>query len=265
MVQFAHSSAARRYALGRPFFHSLAVERIRTLIGVSRVTKALDVACGTGQSSIALAEIADTVAAVDISPEMLSCAEPHPRISYLTAPAENLPFPDRSFDLLTTGLAFHWFNRPAFLAEASRTLMPGGWLAIYNDGFSGHMRGNPDYHAWNRDWYMTRFPTPPRDTTPFIEEEAARFGFETLARDRFIHDVVFTPVSLVNYLVTQTNVIAAVEEGTEDIDAVTDWLLASVSPLFSDSAAAFPFQCIIHVLAAGSPGTHPQAPARLRA
>jgi hypothetical protein len=50
--------------------------------------------------------------------------------------------------------------------------------------------------------------------------------------DEYQNVMEFTRERLVDYLVTQTNVIAAVEEGEEDIDEVRRWLLRELAPFF---------------------------------
>lgn len=45
-------------------------------------------------------------------------------------PAEELPFPAGSVDVLTAFTAAHWFDVPRFMREAQRVLRPGGCLAI---------------------------------------------------------------------------------------------------------------------------------------
>lgn len=50
-----------------------------------------------------------------------------------------------------------------------------------------------------------------------------------------------TSKDLVDYLLTQTNVIAAVEEGVESVESIAGWIHASVKSLFSDTQASFPF------------------------
>jgi len=243
---FASPSAAERYARGRPYIHPLVVERIKAICG-GRIGRALDVGCGTGQSARAVADIADEVVATDLSGEMIEHAEAHPRITFLQAAAENLPFPANSFDLLTAGLAFHWFERERFLAQAQRVVKPAGWLAIYNDGFSGEMASGPAYGAWNRDHYVHLYPTPPRNIAPFTDDQARAFGFDRVKHDRFEHAVELTPERLVGYLLTQSNVIAAVEQRGESVQAIADWLMSSVRPFFSASVAQFPFYCVLDI------------------
>ena len=83
---FAHKTAAERYARSRPYFHPLVIERIRAFLGLKRpLPVAVDVACGTGQSALALTEIAESVIATDLSPSMLAHAPAHERIRYVQA------------------------------------------------------------------------------------------------------------------------------------------------------------------------------------
>ena len=245
MNYFALASAAQRYARGRPYFHRLATARIAAVCGP--VGHALDVGCGTGLSTRALAEIADTVVGTDVSADMLAQAEAHPRVTYLAAPAEALPLTDASFDLITVCQAFHWFDQERFLAEAHRLLRPAGWLALYSDGTMGTMLGNDAYAAWNRDQYVRRFPTPPRGERSLSADRAAGHGFTQTTHEEFVHEQTFTLEAWTRYLITQTNVIAATDAGTEDIAAVAEWIRESLRPLFTSESETFPFTCAIDV------------------
>jgi SAM-dependent methyltransferase len=244
---FAHDTAAQRYAIGRPYFHPLAIDAIRRITKLPPNCRALDVGCGTGQSSIALLDLADEIIATDASAEMLACAIKHPRIQYLLSSAEKLPRSLETFDLITVALAFHWLDRAAFMPRAKDLVRAGGWLVIYNDYFSGRMRDNDAYAEWNRSEYVRRYPTPPRNYTPMSDAQAAEFGFAVLIVEQFDHDVIFTPHQLVNYLLTQTNTIAAIERGKENAQEVGQWLLSSVTALFEgQQETVFPFRCEVH-------------------
>jgi SAM-dependent methyltransferase len=55
---FVYPTAAKRYANGRPFFHPLAIKKIKEVCCENgRIDRALDVGCGTGQSTQALLEV----------------------------------------------------------------------------------------------------------------------------------------------------------------------------------------------------------------
>ncbi len=242
MNYFAHETAAERYAQSRPYFHPLVIERIRAFLGLAtRVPVGIDVACGTGQSALALTDIADSVIAADISPAMLAHAPAHPRIRYEEAPAEQLCGESHSADLITVALAFHWLDRTRFLAEARRILRPEGTLVIYWNDFYAEMKENPEFVRWVRNGYAARYPKPPRNGEPLTDDEARACGFVFAGRERYTNEVVFRPAELVGYLMTHSNVIAAVEVGGESSGDVYAWLLDAVSPLFPAGTGTFIF------------------------
>ncbi len=239
MGHFSHADAAERYARGRPRFHALVVRKISVFLGLREpIRAALDVACGTGLSSVVLREIAARVVGTDSSAEMLARAPRVGGVEYVEASAENLPFADGSFDLLTVSSAFHWFDRTRFLSEARRVLRPEGCLVVYDNAFRGEMRGEPVFRMWFRERYLVRYPSLPRDRRPFGDEDARRHGFRFVGREDYENDVRFSVEELARYLETQSNVIAAVEEDAESIGEVHGWLLESLAPLFPRGAQA---------------------------
>jgi SAM-dependent methyltransferase len=240
---FADMDEAARYAASRPFFHPLAIARAGKAIGLQQtVPLALDVACGTGQSTKALAAIADRVIGLDISRSMLAHAQADARIQYLTARAEALPVRSGTASLVTSALAFHWFDRRRFLSEARRVLLEGGYLLIYNNGFTGIMGENPAFQTWSQKDYLQRFPVPPRDSAPLAAQEAERAGFTLLAEDVYENEIRFTADELAAYLTTQTNVKAALDQGRETLATATAWLLGQLRPFFVATNASFVFR-----------------------
>lgn len=99
-------------------------------------SRALDVATGTGDLAIALAEAgAEQVVGVDFSPGMIEvgqqkCAD-WPQIQLQTADAMDLPFSDGTFDACTTGWGLrNMRDYQGAINEMARVLAPGGRLAI---------------------------------------------------------------------------------------------------------------------------------------
>jgi ubiquinone/menaquinone biosynthesis C-methylase UbiE len=241
---FAYPTAAKRYANGRPFFHPLAVEKIKEVCCENgRIDFALDVGCGTGQSTHALLEVAEEIVGLDSSAEMLSHAIQHERIRFVEGEAEQMPFADATFGLMTVALAFHWFDQHKFLLEAQRLLRPKGWLIIYNDVFPGKMKGNDDCEKWYREEYLARYPSPPRNIRQLPEIDASKYELAPYDFYEFQHEVEFSTEQFIGYLVTQTNMISAVETGKENLQLVTNWLLDSVRPMFSSQKEKFSFFC----------------------
>lgn len=238
---FVHRSAARRYAAARPYFHPLIARMIVNFTDISRFSHALDVACGTGQSARALAEIADHIHAIDVSSAMVAEAESHDRIRYCVASAEVMPFPDNSFELITVGLAFHWFNQPDFLRETHRVLKADAWLVIYTSGFMGEMVENSEFSNWARKAYPEKFPTPPRHNYSVTVDTLEPFGFRLQSMENFTHDETMLAEQLTSYLLTQTNVIAAVENGTLPLDMAANWIQEGIEPFFNKNARTMKF------------------------
>jgi len=60
--------------------------------------------------------------------------------------------------------------------------------------------------------------------------------------------VEFTVEELAAYLVTQSNVIAATEEGHEKVEDLYDWLITRTRSFFRSGRVAFPFSGLIWYL-----------------
>src|SRR4029077_16896025 len=95
--------------------------------------KVADIACGTGilAARIETELHLDQIFGVDMSEGMLAQAKARSsKVTWLTAPAEELPFNDGALDAVVTTSAFHWFDQPAALPEFHRVLKPGGIAAV---------------------------------------------------------------------------------------------------------------------------------------
>jgi SAM-dependent methyltransferase len=136
MAEFADhfSSAAAEYARFRPRYPAALFSYLASL--VSNPALAWDCATGSGQAAVALAGHLARVVATDASAEQIAHAEPHPRVEYRVAAAERSGLGAASVDLITVAQALHWFDLPAFYAEAARVLRPGGVIAVW---CYGHM------------------------------------------------------------------------------------------------------------------------------
>lgn len=100
--------------------------------------KALDIATGGGHVAKALSGYVKTIFATDLTKDMLQNTSTHltdkTNIEYVIADAENLPFIDESFDIVTCRIAPHHFPSPKmFIKEVSRVLKQNGkFLMIDN-------------------------------------------------------------------------------------------------------------------------------------
>ncbi|MEK6802169.1 MAG: methyltransferase domain-containing protein [Nitrospirota bacterium] len=97
--------------------------------------RVLDVACGTGILARELAAqvgTSGTVAGLDLMPGMVEVAKQiAPNIEWKQGTAEELPFPDQSFDVVVSQFGLMFFpDRTKSLREMLRVLSPRGHLAV---------------------------------------------------------------------------------------------------------------------------------------
>ncbi|WP_259755454.1 class I SAM-dependent methyltransferase [Pseudomonas sp. GCEP-101] len=95
---------------------------------------AVDVGCGSGQLTRQLGEHFDAVVGVDPSAEQIAHSAPQAKVSYLRAPAEDLPLRSHSASLVTAAQAAHWFDLPRFYAQVRRIAGPNAVLALISYG-----------------------------------------------------------------------------------------------------------------------------------
>jgi ubiquinone/menaquinone biosynthesis C-methylase UbiE len=250
---FADAEVGQLYDRGRPYLQARAVRRIAQIVGVTTVRRALDVACGTGLSSVALAHLGDNVVGSEIASGMLAAARRHPTVHYILSPAERLPFPGSAFDAVTVASGVHWFNQERFFAETHRVLTVDGWLAIYDHFFLGEMENVPGFSSWMEDSFSARYPLPPRSDTAATTEAPPRF--HRVGGDEYVDVVEMTHRGLVDYLLTQSNTTVAVASESESRAEVRAWLSENTERFFDepDHSRRLRFWTVIVCFSASDP------------
>jgi len=128
---------------------ALLLPILRAALAGRPAPRVLDVATGTGRLPLLLGRQAwftGTICGLDLAPAMLERAQAKidsaglaESVTFYEANAGSLPWPDASFDLVTSLEALEFFPRPRrALAEMVRTLKPGGVLVVskYPDGWA---------------------------------------------------------------------------------------------------------------------------------
>jgi ubiquinone/menaquinone biosynthesis C-methylase UbiE len=236
MNYFDPKTAVERYAKGRPDFHSNTIKHIRDYIKIdNKLSRALDIACGTGLSTKALLDIATNVYGTDISQEMLNLALQPDKINYSIAPAEHQPFIDNCFDLITVSSGVHWFDIDRFLTEANRVLKSKSWLVLYENYFISEMAENDDFTNWFPNVYLKKYPSPPRNNGyAWTNENLYPKNFNFIAEKRFKNSVTLNKKQLAFYFTTQSNIISAVEKNETTYEQVENWLDKELASFFGN-------------------------------
>lgn len=109
-----------------------AIPRLISAVAPTPGMRVLDLCCGQGNVSEALAAAGCEVVGADFSPAMLSFAKQRaPEVTFVEADAQELPFPDSHFDAVVSNLGIcHVPDQPKALAEVARVLRTHGRFAM---------------------------------------------------------------------------------------------------------------------------------------
>ncbi len=136
--QFGSHAAA--YATSTVHAKGASLARLVELVQPQPTWQVLDVASAAGHTAFAFAPFVAQVTSTDLTPEMLPVAsalaeeKSIDNVRFRTADAEDLPYEDGQFDLVTCRIAPHHFPRiDRFLAESYRVLKSGGLLAVVDN------------------------------------------------------------------------------------------------------------------------------------
>jgi SAM-dependent methyltransferase len=139
----------------------------------------LEVGCGTGRFLIAAAGRAWPLVGADASLDMISRAAERGLPHLVHAPAERLPFRDRSFDTVVSVLAWQLVEDEAY-AEVARVLRPGGRFIFSLEGGAPWL-AEIALHRARRAWKRRLGPLAPEDREQRLYYAAA-FERARLAR-----------------------------------------------------------------------------------
>ncbi|MFN8444139.1 MAG: methyltransferase domain-containing protein [Caldilineaceae bacterium] len=140
LVQQQFGATAASYATSKVHAQGASLARLVELVQPQADWQMLDIATAAGHTAFIFAPHVAHVIASDITPEMLTVAEEQAAKKGITnattqlADAEELPFTDATFDLVTCRIAPHHFPHiDRFLAESARVLKAGGTLAVVDN------------------------------------------------------------------------------------------------------------------------------------
>ena len=134
-MQVDFGKTADDYGTHRAGFPAALFERLIAL-GIGRPgQRIVDLGTGTGSLARGFAQQGAVVTGLDIAPEMMAQAAKLDAaagvsVTYREAPAEHTGLPEDSFDVVSAGQCWHWFDAAAAGREVRRLLVPGGRLLI---------------------------------------------------------------------------------------------------------------------------------------
>lgn len=173
---FESSDHAKIYAQFRPDYPESVV---KTIVNYCKQCSndlglAVDVGCGSGQSTYPLVKYFEKVVGMDVSEKQIeNGTAKYTDIEFRVGPAEDLAFLDSgSVSLVTVAQAMHWMNHETFYKEVNRVLKPGGVLAVY--GYGLPQENKKEAHAIVLEFYLSLKPYWDKERK-FVEEHYKSF------------------------------------------------------------------------------------------
>jgi SAM-dependent methyltransferase len=193
------------YDLARPSYPAPLFDDLAALAPLPDAARILEIGCGTGQATIALAERGYQITSIELGERLAAAARrklsAFPGVEVINADFETWRAPHAEFDAVLAFTAFHWINPDVRFEKSASVLREGGALAVVEtdhvlppggDGFFAEVQ--EDYEAVAPDDVKTKAGGPRHpDAVGDLRDEIEASGFfrNALSR-RYLWDVTYT-------------------------------------------------------------------------
>jgi SAM-dependent methyltransferase len=231
---YHNARVAAGYAFGRPPVHARILERVRERLRIDRpLSRALDVGCGAGRSTAALAPLAATVVGLDPALAMLEhrrsvAAAAH----FVVGQTERLPFEDGAFNLVTAAGSINYTDRDLALPELARVLAPDGTLVVYDFSAGRRFSDGPKLEHWYAE-FDSRYPDEPGYGIDVRELAWADACLALDTYEEFEIGIAMTLDSYLRYAMSETRVELALSGGAREAE-VRAWCAETLKNVFGE-------------------------------
>jgi len=127
-------TAAEMYDRARPAYPEFLIDYVIAGTGLRPGDRVLEVGCGTGQATVALAQRGLGITCIEAGPSLAAIARRN-LAEYADSDVINSRFEDwparPDFDAVMAATSWHWLDPATSYAKAAAALRPGGMLAIW--------------------------------------------------------------------------------------------------------------------------------------
>ena len=232
---FGTDEMAAGYATSRPAVHPVIIAQVYDQLGRSGpFRRALDVGCGAGLSTRALTGFATRCIGLEPAEAMLKWASTiAPSADFVTGTAEAIPLSDHVVDLISAAGSLNYANLDLFFPEAARVLMPDGVLVVYDFSVGRSFRNADSLDEWF-SFFRGRYP-PPSDEAETLSPDILNqlnSGFRMRSHQHFEIGLMLRPDFYVDYILTETNVAAAMRNGVPHSE-IRSWCAETLAPVWN--------------------------------
>jgi SAM-dependent methyltransferase len=216
------NDVASLYDQARPEYPEILVDDLVNLTGLTPDSRVLEIGCGTGQLTVALAERGLSILAVELGANLAEYARQKlvefPGVTVVVADFDNWHLPATPFDLVIAATSFHWLNPATRVDKAAGALRPGTTLALVETHWSAgsgrdrfFVESQVCYERWDPHHDPGFEPCTP-DILPTRNEELERSEqFEGIHFKQYISEQHYDAASYIELLGTFSDILSMEE------------------------------------------------------
>ncbi len=207
---------ADRYDRARPGYPPGLFDALGEYAELAPDARILEIGCGTGQATVAIARRGWAVDAIELSPDLAAVARR--KVAGLGVPVtvgsfDEAELPQAAFDAVVAFTSFHWLDPATRVTRAAAALRHGGVLATVG---TIHVQGDDDFFARAQECYRRwdpdtpegyRLPRPDELRRDAAEIDAGGMFAPAVFRE-FPVDVTYTAEQYVDLLLTYSPILA---------------------------------------------------------
>lgn len=134
-LRTAFDSVVLLYDEARPGYPEALFDDVVSLSRIPAGGRILEIGCGSGKATEPLARRGYSILCVELGKNLAEFSRrrlaAYPQVEVLTGAFEDWPEEEGAFDLVVSAEAFHWLDQASDYRKISRTLRPGGAIALF--------------------------------------------------------------------------------------------------------------------------------------
>ena len=176
---------AEAYDRARPTYPAAVFDDLAELAGLQPGARLVEIGCGPGKATLALAERGYAVTCIELGARMAALARrnlaAYPAVEVLNVAFEPWQPAVAGYDAVVAFTAFHWIDPAVRYAHAADVLRAGGHLAVLETKHVAADGGDPFWLEVQDDYVaagaaLERRPPPRPEEVPDLGEEMAASG-----------------------------------------------------------------------------------------
>lgn len=228
------NSAAARYHRARPGYPVELFDDLIELTGIGVDSAILEIGPGTGKATQPLAARGLSIHGIELGADLAREARrnlaAYPNVTIEVGNFESVPIQARRYDVVMSATAYHWIRQPIGFQRVAAALRSGGYFVEFRHHHVWSAESEPFYNE-TQEVYLNYGPGDPSDhrlplpdEVETLEQQIVDTGlFEPPAIRRYRQDIVHTPESYVDLLLTFSDHIAQSEpHKTQLLDGLAD-------------------------------------------